>query len=216
MTWDLTSSTATGLYAIGLTIVSRNTATVPLDFIIEITPGADERITCKTDDPVLYFAAEGDQVSVEFTCDDSPKSDIEEITVSTSQLPSGGGLGQLKGKNGGRNLPASHKYEYVTPAGYQDYCVLIVWSRKKRLRSNNRRLQTSTFIEGSTDFETIFVVNDICGKIDTDGDGIFDGCDNCPTLSNPLQEDADVDLVGDLCDECPADDINDPDGDDIW
>jgi hypothetical protein len=38
---------------------------------------------------------------------------------------------------------------------------------------------------------------------DTDGDGIFDGADNCPDDANPDQEDADGDDAGDACDNCP-------------
>jgi len=38
---------------------------------------------------------------------------------------------------------------------------------------------------------------------DSDGDGIFDDCDNCPDLPNPCQEDGDVDGMGDVCDNCP-------------
>ena len=38
---------------------------------------------------------------------------------------------------------------------------------------------------------------------DTDGDGIFDGADNCPLTPNPSQDDADGDGAGDACDNCP-------------
>ena len=39
--------------------------------------------------------------------------------------------------------------------------------------------------------------------IDTDGDGFFDGCDNCPNVPNN-QMDSDHDGVGDACDNCPS------------
>lgn len=41
-----------------------------------------------------------------------------------------------------------------------------------------------------------------CGspETDTDGDGRADCVDNCPTVSNPAQEDSDGDAVGDVCD----------------
>jgi len=56
---------------------------------------------------------------------------------------------------------------------------------------------------------------------DTDGDewgdpGFpFNTCasDNCPSVSNPDQADADQDGVGDACDSCPSDTLNDPDAD---
>jgi len=43
---------------------------------------------------------------------------------------------------------------------------------------------------------------------DSDGDGILDGLDNCPTVFNPDQLDADADDIGDACDSC-----TDTDGD---
>src|SRR5690606_1154887 len=33
-------------------------------------------------------------------------------------------------------------------------------------------------------------------------DGVRDGCDNCPSVSNPSQTDGDEDGVGDACDAC--------------
>ncbi len=52
----------------------------------------------------------------------------------------------------------------------------------------------------------------VMGTGDTDGDGIPDAMDNCPTVFNPkrpmdfgVQADADGDGVGDVCDVCPLD-----------
>ncbi len=40
---------------------------------------------------------------------------------------------------------------------------------------------------------------------DEDGDGLDDGCDNCPADANPEQDDEDRDGVGDPCDPHPGD-----------
>lgn len=41
--------------------------------------------------------------------------------------------------------------------------------------------------------------------LDEDGDGTWDGDDNCPTVANADQSDADGDDFGDVCDNCPVD-----------
>jgi N-acetylneuraminic acid mutarotase len=50
---------------------------------------------------------------------------------------------------------------------------------------------------------------------DADGDGIINSLDNCPAVSNPGQEDADMDTAGDVCDVCAGDNLDDADGDGI-
>jgi hypothetical protein len=54
-----------------------------------------------------------------------------------------------------------------------------------------------------------------CKVSDTDGDGVPDDEDNCPTIPNASQVDTDADGSGNACDACPADPFNDGDGDGI-
>ena len=53
---------------------------------------------------------------------------------------------------------------------------------------------------------------------DTDGDGVADAIDNCPSVPNPDQGNEDGDMYGDACDPCPPypdDIVTDSDGDGI-
>lgn len=43
----------------------------------------------------------------------------------------------------------------------------------------------------------------LCGLTDTDGDGVFDGCDVCPRVFDADQSDRDGDRLGDACDPRP-------------
>lgn len=62
---------------------------------------------------------------------------------------------------------------------------------------------TVTDTVGNTDTE--IKADYIRVESDTDGDGVIDSQDNCPSISNPGQTDGDADGVGDACDNCPAD-----------
>lgn len=50
---------------------------------------------------------------------------------------------------------------------------------------------------------------------DADGDGVPDGADNCPSVPNPAQADANEDGVGDACVDLAADPDGDDDGDGV-
>jgi hypothetical protein len=58
---------------------------------------------------------------------------------------------------------------------------------------------------------------DASESVDTDGDGVGDNADNCPSTSNAAQTDTDGDGTGDACDAFPSDpaEMVDTDGDGV-
>jgi hypothetical protein len=71
-----------------------------------------------------------------------------------------------------------------------------------------------------TDGDGICDVDDVCPTVtdpnnDEDGDGLCAPVDNCPFAANPDQANADADGLGDACDACPFDFDNDVDGDGV-
>jgi hypothetical protein len=58
---------------------------------------------------------------------------------------------------------------------------------------------------GYAAFDNLSIVaSDTMGVVDQDNDGVPDDEDNCPTIPNPGQEDADNDGMGDVCDTTPT------------
>jgi hypothetical protein len=81
-----------------------------------------------------------------------------------------------------------------------------------------------TYLSGTdTDGDGIIDNDDNCpsiqnaGQEDGDGDGVGDACDNCPSVNSTNQADSDADGFGNVCDSCPetADDQSDKDNDGV-
>ncbi|HEY5923835.1 MAG TPA: hypothetical protein VIV11_19270 [Kofleriaceae bacterium] len=69
-------------------------------------------------------------------------------------------------------------------------------------------------IDARIDTMMIDTMIDTPMAVDTDGDGVVDGSDNCPADANGNQRNHDMDAKGDVCDRCPhLNDNADPDGD---
>ena len=70
-------------------------------------------------------------------------------------------------------------------------------------------LATNTALEAESDGDGISDLQDNCPTVfnpsqqDSDGDGIGDACDNCQSIANFGQEDSDGDGFGEACDNCP-------------
>jgi len=73
----------------------------------------------------------------------------------------------------------------LTEFGFEDISLFSDWDFDDVVYTVSARLERPT-----------------CGGPDSDGDGVADVCDVCPSIANPDQSDRDGDLVGDACDNC--------------
>jgi len=100
------------------------------------------------------------------------------------------------------------------------------WTDKYGIMHYNSQKDTDLNGKGDVcDNGTLFDSPPSGSDPDTDGDGVKDTVDNCPSVRNGSAEaaiqgvgnqtDSDGDLIGDACDPCPDDPNNDADGDGV-
>ena len=82
--------------------------------------------------------------------------------------------------------------------------------------ASNNRLYAAGGASNSGPLASVETFSLSCvNNTDSDGDGVVDLEDNCPTTPNPDQADTDGDGAGNACDACPLDAQNDADGDGV-
>jgi predicted extracellular nuclease/methionine-rich copper-binding protein CopC len=87
-------------------------------------------------------------------------------------------------------------------SGTDGNCVATLTPVATQTGTSNVTITVNDLASGTTTSNAFaFTVN----ENDADNDGVADGADNCPSISNPGQADADGDNVGDACDP-----VNDP------
>ncbi|MEM2974451.1 MAG: DUF2341 domain-containing protein, partial [Candidatus Micrarchaeia archaeon] len=113
----------------------------------------------------------------------------------------------------GRNAHSWSSRSFTVPSGFGRY----IWAGRGQEGGGNDYLTITSINSGLSNIYTRKEVSvsttigseELCGEpVDTDGDGVYDHQDNCPTVYNPDQADTDGSGVGDACNTA-----TDPDGD---
>lgn len=175
--WNPTSSLVpAGLYAVQIKL-SNAASSAPLDFVIELVPGTDAAPTC-TGPTGSQTVIAGQTYTASLVGADP---DGDQLRITHQGLPPGATLTPPANSTGASPLSAQFSWTpSVADVGLVN-AVTITFTDPLGLQGN-------------------------CGFAftvlhpDTDGDGVTDNIDNCPTVPNPAQDDFDGDDVGDACD----------------
>ena len=89
--------------------------------------------------------------------------------------------------------------------------ILLTSGRRRPSLTSDIRIHLSSPHDAEEGYVlTIFAVPDAADGPDTDGDGVSDALDNCPSTDPPDQEDSDNDGAGNVCDVCPETPLGSP------
>jgi len=146
------------------------------------------------------------------------------FAVNTSQtgLPSGYTVGNATGTvptpwdSTDDYFTVTSNISFVAPSSAGSYSYTVKWDDT----SETCKTTGGDCLTGSNAF-TINLIVTGSTIVDTDGDGVADDVDNCPSVANPNQANADGDSLGDACDAnsyapeiaIAADDANGNEGD---